>query len=416
MNSNELIEFIDGSPTPYQGVEQVIIELTKHGFQELHLGNSWNLEYGGKYYIISGNCAIMAFEIGDNPWDEGFHMIGSHLDSPGFRIKPRANHPSQSVLTLNTEVYGGAILHTWFDRPLSIAGQVILDGEPLKSKKIQFKRPLGIIPSLAIHMDREVNKGKNWNPQKECLPVFSLEEKDSLEKLLEKEVEGEILDYDLFLYPMEKSTYLGINQEFISAPRLDNLAMVHSSLKGLVESKKSKKTKVFFAYNHEEIGSQTAQGAMGPLGAEILERIILSLGGGREDFFRACSKSFLISADMAHGIHPNYPEVADPTNRPQLGKGPVIKIAANRSYTSEGHTSAYFKSLCKKAEVECQTFVNASNRRGGSTIGPLALTHLNIPGVDVGNPIWGMHSVREIGAMKDHIDMIKVMKEFYSQS
>lgn len=413
---NDLMEFIELSPTAYQGAEETERRLENGGYKKLSAAETWHLKSGGKYYTVNGSSAVMAFEVGEKPWESGFAMVGSHLDSPSFRIKPNSAKVSEEVLTLNTEVYGGPIYHTWFDRPLSLAGRVIFrKNGVLAAVNTDLKKPVAVIPSLAIHIDRKINEGKKWNPQKDLLPVLSLNREDSLEEVLEREIGGKIVDCDLYLYPTEKPEVIGLNGELISSPRLDNLGMVHASLTALLNSGSSSRTKVFLATNHEEIGSRTTEGALSSFPGQVLERIVLASGGNREDFFKAAAKSFMISADQAHGIHPNAGDVADPTNRPVLGGGPVIKVSANRSYTSDGWSSAVFRELCREVEVPCQTYVNASDRRGGTTIGPLSTTQLNISGVDVGNPLWGMHSARETGAVADQEYMIKVLEMFYSK-
>lgn len=409
---DDLFDFIKKSPTSFQGGKNLEERLKKEGYQFLSLEKPFLLELGGKYAIATGT-AVMAFELGEKPpWEGGFHITGSHLDSPGFRLKPKAKMVSEGVFTLNTEVYGGPIYHTWFDRPLSLAGRVLYRKQGKILEEIpDFKKPLAIIPSLAIHMNRGVNEGQKWNPGKDLIPVFSLDADGELSDLL---FQGEeVLDYDLFLYPVTEPTVFGPRGEFMASPRLDNLAMVHSSLRALLESSPAPFTKVFFAYDHEEIGSHTAQGASSPLGREILERIVMALGGTKEDYFRSLHQSFFFSCDMAHGVHPNAPEVADPTNRPALGGGPVLKIAANRSYITDGKAGAIFHRLCDLGNLPRSTFVNASNRRGGSTIGPLTLAHLPIPGGDIGNPLWAMHSAVETGSPEDHRNMTKFLTLFY---
>lgn len=423
----ELLDFLNNSPTAFHAVERVKEILMKDGFEELKEENKWHLKNGGKYYITKNSSAIMAFIMGKEKASEsGFRLIGAHTDSPTFRIKPNPQIKAEgSYIKLNTEVYGGPILSTWYDRPLSLAGRVILKGDnPLKpvEKLINIDKPLLIIPNLAIHMNRDVNEGYKINKQKDTLPLLSLvndkmEQEDYLINLLERELNvsrNDILDFDLFLYEYEKGCLIGLNEEFISASRLDDLSMVHASIKAILNSKESNTTKVAICFDNEEVGSMTKQGANSPLLSNLLERIVVSQGGDREDFFRAASKSFMISADLAHAVHPNLGEKHDPVNRPVINKGPVIKYAASQSYTTDAQSAAVYMNICDKASVPYQKFVNRSDLRGGSTIGPLSASQINIASVDMGSPILAMHSIRELGGVKDHYYTTKSFEEFYS--
>ena len=418
--TNDLLDFIDASPTPYQGVAEIEKRLKDNGFMECSLDETFQLDQAKKYFCKRSG-AIIAFELGsEKPWEAGFSIVSSHLDSPCLRIKPNPGIKKKNYIQLNTEVYGGPLFYTWFDKPLSLAGKVYYEKDgKLIGQLVHIKKPLTIIPSVAIHMNREANKKFAPNPQKDLLPIFvDLGQKiqDPLYQALEKELQVEksaILDFDLFLFPVEKSLSIGLEGELISAPRLDNLASAHASLQGLLKSKETKKTKVVNFLNHEEIGSLTEEGASGNFAYEVLERIVYACGGNKEDFYRASHKSFLLSADLAHALHPAHEEFADPTNQPLMGKGPVIKLAANRSYVSTGETSALIELLCKKNHIPYQTFVNASDRRGGSTLGPLLQESLNIPGVDVGTPILAMHSNRELGAWKDQENYEKLFTVYF---
>ena len=325
---------------------------------------------------------------------------------------------------LNTEVYGGPILSTWFDRPLSLAGRVTIKGNsPLKplTKLVNVNKPLLIIPNLAIHMNRNVNEGYAINKQKDTLPLLGfinseLEKGDYLISILEEELgvsKSDILDFDLFLYEYEKGCLLGANEEFISSSRLDDLWMVFAGIKAIAETEENKATKVMICIDNEEIGSLTPQGANSSLLRTILERITLALGNNKEDYFRALSNSIMISADLAHAVHPNQSEKHDPTNRPLLGEGPVIKIAASGSYSTDSYTSSMFQELCNSVNVPYQKFVNRSDVRGGTTIGPITSADLSIPVIDMGAPLLGMHSVRELAAVIDNKYTIDVFKRFY---
>ncbi|SFD08446.1 M18 family aminopeptidase [Clostridium uliginosum] len=424
--TTELLDFINDSKSAFHGAYEVKNILDKEGYQEVKECDKWDLKQGNKYYVMKNQSAIIAFEIGNgNIEEEGFRLIGAHTDSPGFRIKPKAEMQVEGhYLKLNTEVYGGAILSTWFDRPLSIAGRVTLKGKtPLKPRVelVDLKKPVLIIPSLAIHMNRTINEGYEYNKQKDTLPLLTMAndklEKDGyLIKLIAQSLnveQKEILDFDLFLYEFEKGSIIGMEEEFISSGRLDDLWMVFAGLKGLLQSNKTKATKVLVALDNEEIGSLTAQGANSSLLENILERITLALGKDREDFKRTLSNSVMISADLAHALHPNYIEKHDPTSRPMLGKGPVIKIAASGSYSTDSYAASIFKEVCNKAEVPCQEFVNRSDVKGGTTIGPITASKLNIPVIDMGAPLLSMHSVRELAAVKDNEYTIKAFTEFY---
>lgn len=422
----DLIDFAYNSPTAFHAVENVKDRLNKEGFIELKEENKWSLVHKGKYYVTKNNSAIVAFKVGNGDVAEhGFKLVGAHTDSPGFRIKPNPDIVVENAyVKLNTEVYGGPILNTWFDRPLALAGRVTLEGDnPLYpvSKLVNIKRPILVIPNLAIHMNREVNDGFKINRQKDTLPLLSLineklEKGNYLLELLAKELnvsKEAIIDFELYPYEYEKGCLMGLNEEFISSGRLDDLAMVHAGIEALISADVNLATNIMIATDNEEVGSSTKQGGDSEMLSMILERIVLGLGKGREDFLRAVSKSFLISADLAHAVHPNVPEKHDPTVRPVLNGGPVIKIAASQSYATDSDTSTAYELICRKAGFNVQRFVNRSDLRGGSTIGPISSTHLPIRIVDMGTPILSMHSIRELAAVKDHSDCIKSFEEFY---
>jgi aspartyl aminopeptidase len=426
--AQELIDFIYESPTAFHAVESVKKELKSAGFVELKEEEKWELIRGGKYYITKNDSALIAFTAGEGEIEEhGFKIIGAHTDSPTFRVKPCPEIFSENqYVKLNTEVYGGPILNTWLDRPLSIAGRVTLKSEDTfypRTELVNIKKPLLIIPNLAIHMNRNVNEGVALNRQKDMMPMLSLVneelEKDKyLLKIIGKELKieiNEILDFDLFLYEYEKGCIMGLNDEFICSSRLDDLAMVHAGIRALVSSETGVSTNVMTCFDNEEVGSTTKQGANSPYLAYVLERIVLSLGKTREDYFRALARSFMISADLAHAVHPNVGEKHDPVNRPVINKGPVIKISAAQSYTTDSNSCAVYEQLCKKAGVPVQKFVNRSDERGGSTIGPVSSTHVNIRSVDMGTPILAMHSVRELGGVMDHSYVTESFKEFYKK-
>lgn len=422
----DLMHFLDRSPCSFFAILEMKRRLVEKGYQELFEKDSWKLKKNGKYYVTKNDSAIFAFQLGDGEIEkEGFHIIGSHSDSPCFRVK---NNPEMSVegkyLKLNTEVYGGAILSTWFDRALSLAGRVTVRGKdalhPI-SYFVNIEEDFMTIPNLCIHMNRGVNDGMSWNAQKDTLPFLGTLSKDmEVEGYLQKKVAGllkvemeDILAMDLFAYDREKAKIIGMKQEFIQSGRIDNLGMAHASLEALLCEKKSKACRVVLVSDNEEVGSMTKQGANSPFLKNCLRRILLALGKGEEDFMRTLANSFLISSDQAHALHPNYTEKQDLTNRPVLNGGVAIKIAANQAYTSDAHSIAVFVALCQKAKQQYQFFHNRSDMKGGSTIGPITSTQIDIPAVDIGNPILSMHSIRELIGIQDHYSLYKIFEEFF---
>ena len=424
--SHDLIKFLEDSPSPFHVVSTLKKTLIKKGFEELLLGEKWDIEKEGKYFVTKNDSALIAFIVGKGSVEEdGFKIVGAHTDSPTFRVKSSPEMVVEgSYLRLNTEIYGGPIVNTWLDRPLSLAGRVALkSNNPLnpETKLVNINKPLLIIPNLAIHMNGKVNEGIKLNPQKETLPLVSVVdkkfEKDNfLMKLLAENIGvdcGDIMEADLFLYEYEKGSIVGLNDEFISCGRLDDLAMIHAEMSALINAEVGRSTNVMVCFDNEEVGSATKQGAASPMLKTVLERICLAMNKNREDFYRSLSNSFMISSDMAHALHPNYTEKQDPTNRPVLNGGPAIKINASQSYTSDSITASIYKAICKGAGVPCQSFYNRSDERGGSTIGPISSTQLDIPSVDIGNPILSMHSIRELGGVMDHYYVAKSFEEFY---
>lgn len=423
----ELIDFLYDSPSACHGVKATQRILEKNGFIEIKESDKWNLEAKGKYYVIKNDSALIAFEVGTGDIEEtGLRLIGAHTDVPGFRIKPNPQMISEGkYVKLNTEVYGGPILYTWFDRPLSIAGKVSLKGSsPLKpeTRLVNINKPLLIIPSLAIHMNREVNEGFKINKQVDTLPLLALindklEKEDYLMNILAEELQvnkEDILNFELGLYEYEKGMLIGMNEELISSGRFDDLWMVYAGIKALVDSKENEATKVMICIDNEEIGSLTAEGANSTLLNNILERIALGLGKDREGYYRALANSIMISADLAHAVHPNLGDKHDPTNRPVLEGGPVLKIAASGSYSTDSFNGAVFAGICEAAGVPFQKFVNRSDVRGGTTIGPVTSANLTIPVIDMGAPVLGMHSIRELASVKDNYYTVKAFTEFFS--
>lgn len=424
--AKDLIEFIYESPTQFHAVDNIKKILINNDFKELNPKSRWNIEKGKKYFTTKNDSALIAFIAGLSEIEEsGFKIIGAHTDTPTFRIKPNPEMvEANTYLRLNTEVYGGPILNTWLDRPLSIAGRVTLKSKDILNpdiKLVNINKPLLIIPNIAIHMNRKINEGIELNKQKDTLPLLSIindefEKENYLLKQIAKELNvntHDIIDFDLFLYEYDKGSIIGLNEEFISTGKLDDLAMVHAGLNSIINVEAADATNVLVCFDNEEIGSRTKQGAASPMLKNILERITISQNKDREDFLRSLNHSFIISADMAHAVHPNAPEKHDPTNKPVLNGGPVIKINANQSYTTDSDSSAVYEMICKNADIPYQKFVNRSDVRGGSTIGPISSSQLDIRSIDIGGPMLSMHSIRELTTVLDHYYMKKSFDEFY---
>ena len=422
-----LLNFLDSSPCNFYAVHTVREILINNGFAEKSLEDALTAQPGEKFFVTKNHSAIFAFTVGKKPVaDTGLKIIAAHSDSPCFRVKPHAEMLCEGgIVKLNTEVYGGPILYTWFDRPLSLAGRVLLKGNdalhPI-TRLVKIDRPLFSISHLAIHFNRAVNEGNKISKQKDMLPIIAkvnntLEAENMLLHLVADELQvdtGDIIDFDLLVYNTEKATTFGLNNEFISAGRLDDLSMVHAAIEAIIDVKDDNATCVAAIFDNEETGSGTKQGAGSPVLANVIQRMVESQGGNYDGYCRALAKSFLVSADNAHAFHPNYAEKYDPTNHPALGGGPCIKINANCKYMSDAHSAAIFKSLCIEAGAPYQYFVTHSDVAGGSTLGNILTGQMDIAGVDVGNPLLAMHSVRETGSVTDHINMIKVFKQFFS--
>lgn len=431
--ARELIHFIDNSPSVYHAIDNARTKLLQAGFTELQMSEPFRLNAEQRYFVTANGSALIAWQMSRENRAAGFKLIGSHSDSPCLRIKPQ---PELTVhdryLKLNTEVYGGPILSTWFDRPLALAGRVVLQtADPLSPKTVLIalaEHPV-IIPNLAIHMNRDVNDGYKIDRQKDLLPLMGLinktfEKNDFLIGILAKKLHvpiGAILDFDLYLYDTQCGTLCGLSDEFFSIGKIDNLGMAYASLDALITESEALDCmiKAVCIFDNEEVGSGTIQGAGSPFLADTLKRITASQCSPSDNWFelfqQQMSRSFLISADQAHGFHPNYPEKNDISNFPLINGGPAIKIAAAMSYTSDGVSAGIFKDLCKRADVPCQTFVNRSDMRGGSTIGPITAAHLQMKAVDIGNPILAMHSIRELGGVADQTFTTRVFRQYYKE-
>lgn len=410
-----MLDFIDRSPSCYQAVENAERELEAAGFVRLMEEEKWELLHGGKYYVSRNGSSLIAFAIPEGEM-KGFHMIASHSDSPCFKVK---ENPEMTVeghyVKLNVEKYGGMILSTWLDRPLSVAGRVVMAGPVVKN--VAIEKDLLIIPNVAIHMNREMNKGVEYNVQTDMLPLYGMEDGGKPLHELAARAAGieaeEILGSDLFLYNREKGRIFGAEGEFICAPRLDDLECLYASLQAMLHGKPEHYANFMIAFDNEEVGSTTRQGAASTFLRDTLKRICEAFAMREGDYSRLLAGSFLISADNAHGVHPNHPEKADPTNRPYLNGGIVIKYHGSQKYTTDGVSAAIMKSICQRAGVPWQTYANRSDIAGGSTLGNLSAAQVPVNSVDIGLPQLAMHSAYETAGVKDVDYMIRAMECFY---
>ena len=422
-NIQDLLDFIDASPSPWHVVTTSSERLTKAGFKALNESEAWQLETGGRYFVTRGGSSIIAFTIGQNSLPiSGFNMVGAHTDSPGLRLKPHAAFSSDGLIRIGVEVYGGPILATFADRDLSMAGRVnVRTANGFETRLIKFDNPLLRLPNLAIHMNREVNdKGLKFNKQTE-LPLLFGESANGIEadaqflghiaKSIKVEVK-DIINFELNVFDTQKGIIWGANQEFIADSQLDNLASCHAALSALLANKKPNNTAICALFDHEEVGSESATGASGSFLADIVERISLHLN--KEEKLRALANSFFISADMAHAFHPNHAGSYEPCHHVHINKGPVIKTNANQRYATNAESAARFIRLCEHAGVPYQEYAHRTDLGCGSTIGPIVASRLGVASVDVGSPMWAMHSVRESTGVLDHAYMIKVLTTYYS--
>ncbi len=427
-----LLSFLDASPVSFLAVRNIANELEKNGFRRVNAQEPLGkVEAGDRFFVTKNDSSVYAFHIGKKPLaDAGFHMICAHCDSPTFRVKPNAEMDCEGgIVKLNTEVYGGPIMSTWFDRPLTLAGRVIVKGDDVMRPKtllLHVKRPLLQISNLAIHFNRQVNDGVKLSRQKDVLPILGIIN-DEMEKgnLLMNVITDElkvkkedILDFDLYLADATPACTFGAHGEFISSGRLDDLSMCWAGVEAMLaaSSEVPDTTRVLALFDNEETGSQTKQGAGSPFLSYMLKRVALTQGGTEEAYYQAVERAFMISADNAHAWHPNYGEKYDPTNHPMLGGGPVIKFNAAQKYASDAASAAIFASICEKAGVPCQRFVNHSDVAGGSTLGNILASSVPLQGVDMGNAILAMHSCRETGSVIDHEYAVKAFTQFYRLS
>lgn len=417
----ELLDFIGQAVSPFHTVKTAIAYLEAHGFQKLEMREAWKVKEAGNYYVSVYDSSLAVFRLGKKPGM--LRIMAAHTDFPCFKIKPESEIWSNAYGKLNVEPYGGLIYHTWMDRPLSIAGKVALRGDSPFSPRtclVDFKRPVLTIPNLAIHMNREVNKGAVFNEQKDLLPLATMKnwvntEKDWLLEEIAKEAGAaveEILDFELYIYQAEEGCTVGFGNPFLSSPRLDNLTSVAACLNSIVHTKPESGVAAAILFDNEEIGSRTKQGADSAVFPLLLEKLYLALGLDREQYLNQIADGFLLSVDVAHGLHPNSPEKADLTNQPVLNGGVVLKIAASQSYANDCEAVAVVKELCRNRGIPCQLYVNRSDMRGGSTLGSLLSSWLPMRTMDIGVPLLAMHSARELMGVKDQAYLEQLLEAF----
>lgn len=417
--ARDMLTFIEKSPSSFHAVENLREMYLGAGYTELEEAAQWQIADGGKYFVTRNGSSFMAFALPAKR-GKGFHIVASHSDSPTFKVKENGEMEVEGqYVKLNTEKYGGMILSTWLDRPLSVAGRVSLweDGRVV-TKLVNVDRDLLVIPNLAIHMNREINKGVEYNPQVDMLPLYGMGKKGSFLKVIGEAAgveEEEILSHDLFLYVRDQGRVLGGEGEFVLSPKLDDLQSTYASARAMLESTPQEYINICAVFDNEEVGSGTRQGADSTLLEDVLDRICEGLGVSRSDYCRMLADSFLISADNAHAVHPNRPEKSDPTNRPYLNGGVVIKFHGGQKYTTDAVTAGVLKQLCKQADVPYQTYTNRSDAPGGSTLGNISTAHVSVPSVDIGLPQLAMHSAVETGGVKDTEYAIRLMQAFYGR-
>ncbi|MBR9912293.1 MAG: M18 family aminopeptidase [Gammaproteobacteria bacterium] len=420
--NQDLLDFLYQSPTPFHAVQSMVSRLEAAGFQRLQEAQSWALAAGKKYYVCRNDSSIIAFVYGSEALVEtGLRLVGAHTDSPCLRVKPQPELNSQGYFKLGVEVYGGVLLNPWFDRDLSLAGRVTYrtHAGQVKSALLNFERPLATIPSLAIHLDREANNSRTINAQTDISPLLMQLEQDGKQDfrqllLAQLHEQGtadskEVLDFDLSFYDTQKPALVGLKEEFIASARLDNLLSCYTGLQSLLAADRSQSC-LLVCNDHEEVGSRSACGAQGPM----LQDFICRLLPDPEARIRCLSNSLLISADNAHGIHPNYASRHDSNHGPILNQGPVIKINANQSYATNSESAGLFRYWCAEEDVPVQAFVIRTDLACGSTIGPITAAELGVKTLDVGVPTFAMHSIRELGGVKDGFNLYKVLARFYN--
>ncbi len=415
--SRDLIHFIAKSPSTFHAVRGIKAALLYAGFTEIREEDTWQIEKGGKYVVTRNGSALMAFTV-PQEGAEAFHITASHCDSPTFKIKEDPEIADGPYVKLNVEGYGGMIMSTWLDRPLSVAGRLLVtENGHLAEKLVAIDGTMLVIPSVAIHMDRSVNQHKEWKVQKDMLPLYGMTGAktpfmDVIAASAKVKAE-DILAYDLILYSRVPGTIWGEEREFISSPKLDDLQCAFACFRGFTQGQKEKYISVYALFDNEEVGSATSQGAGSTFLANTLERLSRSLGYSYDETMAMIARSFMISADNAHSVHPNHPEYADPVNRPVINGGIVIKYSAAQKYATNAFSAAYFKKLCKDHDIPTQTFTNHSDNPGGSTLGNISNTVIAMPTVDIGLPQLAMHSSYETAGVKDTAYLVDAVTKFY---
>ncbi len=422
--ASQLLDFIKKSPSCFHVINNLAEELCARGFERLDEREKWNVRAGGKYFVTRNDSSIISFTVPKADFS-GFMITSSHSDSPTFKVKENPEMKSSGSVRLNVEKYGGMLLNPWFDRPLSLAGRVILKGVSsdgkivLEQRLVNIDKNLLMIPNLAIHMNRDANDGHKINVQNEMMPVMTLDNELSLKALI-SEYEGipesDIISYDLFLYDRSEPAFWGAESEFISSPKIDDLECAYTTFRGFLNSENGSNCTVHCVFDNEEVGSESRQGAASTFLSDTLSRINDSLGRTREEYHTALANSFNVSADNAHAVHPNYTDKADPVNQPKVNGGIVIKFNAAQKYTTDSVSAAFFKTVCDNAQVPCQIFTNNSNVAGGSTLGNISNTQVSIPSVDIGLAQWAMHSPYESAGSRDPEFMFRAIREFYESS
>lgn len=422
MNNKELFDFIKKAPTAFHTVDVLEKNFAENGYQKLQEMDAWKLEKGGKYYVSRNGSSCIAFAVPEKLEHYHFQVTAAHSDSPAFKVKENAEISVKGkYLQLNTEGYGGMLCSTWFDRPLSLAGRLLIkEKDGLSTKLFHADRDVLMIPSVAIHMNRKANEEMKYNKQVDLLPLFAMDgqEENAYRKFVAEELSGavaveDIVGMDVYLYNRSKPAVFGRNNEFIGAPRLDDLQCAFAGMKAMLAAKAESHINVYACFDNEEVGSGTKQGAASTFLRDVLRRINQGLGYGKEEYYRAIAGSFMVSCDNAHAVHPNHPEKTDATNCVYLNEGVVIKSHAGQKYTSDAVSMAVFGEICKKAGVPVQYFANRSDELGGSTLGNIAMSQVSMNCVDVGCPQLAMHSAYETAGAKDTEYMVLALTKFY---
>lgn len=419
-DNKELLHFLEKSKTQFHAIYEIKQILDTNNYVELKEQDRWDLKKGGKYYTTRNGSAIIAFQVGEQIDDLHFQVSAAHSDSPTWKVKEHAQLKAGPYVQLNTEGYGGMLIAPWFDRPLSLAGRVLVkEGNKVVSKLVDIDRDLLIIPNVAIHLNREANNGYKYNNQIDLMPLLAMDNKDDAMYLkMIAQAAGvkveDVVSHDMYLYNRTKPTTFGYDNEFIASGKIDNLQSAFTTLQGFIAGKNDQAINVYSVFDNEEVGSATRMGAGGTLLYDVLQRVVTNLGYTSEDYYQAVAKSFMLSVDNGHAIHPNHPELSDKTNHPVLNGGVVIKYNANQKYTTDGLSAAAFMSLCKENNIPYQPYANRSDMPGGSTLGSISSTNVGMLAVDLGLAQLAMHSSYESAGAKDPQHMIDACKAFFS--